>query len=283
MMREHSLFFFFFMSYAFSWIVYIPYVLSSWGMISGDWIVAPIIRPFVGPTLAAIVMTNITEGRPGLARLRQSLRQRSARWHWYLFILLGIPVLILLGIIIQPGVLTSFQGVTSTILVYYPAYFFVVFFGVALPEEIGWRGFALPRMQSRYGPLRGTLLLGVGWGCWHLFYFLTPDQGGGPGVSLATVLTNIAFFLPMVVAITIIFTWVFNHTKESVFFANLLHASIDTPQLVWIPLFSAVTMTILDLANLICFVPLAVLIVVFTRGRLGYNPGLEQPEAEIGI
>jgi membrane protease YdiL (CAAX protease family) len=278
-MRQHPLFFFFFMSYAGSWIISIPYVLSAWGILKGNFTFIFILKPFVGPTLAAIIMTSLTEGKEGLLNLRQRLKQRRAGWQWYLFILLGIPALLLLGIIIQPGTLASFQGLTPVLLVSYPAYFFIVFFGVALPEEIGWRGFALPRMQPRYGPLWGTLLLGVLWAFWHLLYFLTPAHGGGLGTGFGTILTNFSIFFLMVVALAIIFTWVFNHTGGSIFISNLLHASIDTPQLVWIPLFLAVTNgiplplaeTSLDLAILIGFGVPALLIVILTRGRLGYQ------------
>ncbi len=147
-----------------------------------------------------------------------------------------------------------------------------IFLETGLPEEIGWRGFALPRMQPRYGPLRGTLLLGVLWGFWHLLYFLTPDHGGGPGTSFATFLTSFAIFLLFIVALAIIFTWVFNHTQGSVFISSLLHTSIDTPQAVWIPLFLAVNETSMNLAALIGFGMPALLIVILTRGRLGYQP-----------
>ena len=269
MMRQHPLFFFFLMAYAFSWIISIPYVLSVWGILPGDYTIAFILKPFVGPTLAAIIMTSITEGKAGLLRLRQRLKQRRASWQWYLFILLGIPALLLLGIIIQPGALTSFQGLTPRLLVSYPVTFFAVFFGVGLPEEIGWRGFALPRMQPRYGPLWGTLLLGVLWGFWHLLYFLTPDQGGGPGTGFATFLMNFPIFILMVIALAIILTWVFNHTRGSIFTSILVHASVDTPQVAWVPLFLVVDMTSLNLAALIGFGVPALLIVILTRGRLG--------------
>jgi membrane protease YdiL (CAAX protease family) len=279
MMRQHPLFFFFLMSYAFSWIILIPYILSVWGILKGNFAFLYILKPFVGPTLAAIIMTRITEGKEGLLRLRQRLGQRRVGWQWYLFILLGIPALILLGIIIQPGMLASFQGLTPRLLVTYPLYFVIVFFGVALPEEIGWRGFALPRMQPRYGPLWGTLLLGVLWCFWHLLFFLTPYHGGGPGTSFATFLTSFSYFFLMVMAIAIIFTWVFNHTGGSIFIANLVHAAIDTPQLVWIPLFLAVDETRMNLASLIAFGVPALLIVILTHGRLGYQPSQEQPLA----
>ena len=76
----------------------------------------------------------------------------------------------------------------------------------------------------------------------------------------------------MVVAIAIITTWVFNHTQGSVFIASVLHTSIDTPQAVWIPLFLMVNETILNVAGLVSFGVPAVLIIVLTRGRLGYRP-----------
>jgi membrane protease YdiL (CAAX protease family) len=275
-MRQHPLFFFFLMSYAFSWIVLIPYVLSVWGILKGDFSFLYILKPFAGPTLAAIIMTGITEGKTGLQRLRERLRLRHANWKWCLLILLVIPALLLFGIIIQPGMLASFQGITTRLLVSYPIYFVIVFFGVALPEEIGWRGFALPRMQPRYGPLWGTILLGVLWAFWHLLFFLTPGHGGGPGTSFATFITSFSYFFLMVMALAIIFTWVFNHTHGSVFIANLLHAAIDTPQLVWIPIFLAVDETRLNLAILIAFGIPALLILALTRGQLGYRPSQEQ-------
>jgi membrane protease YdiL (CAAX protease family) len=277
LMQKYPLFFFFFISYAGSWIVMLPYVLSVWGILPGDYSIGYIIKPFAGPFLAAIIMTSIVEGKAGLLRLRDRLKERHVGWQWYLFILLGIPILILIGIIVQPGLLASFKGLTPVLLVTYPAYFFIVFFGVALPEEIGWRGFALPRMQPRYGPLWSTLLLGVLWAFWHLLFFLTPYHGGGPGTSLTTYLTNFSIFFVMVIAFAIIFTWVFNCTKGSVFIANLLHTSIDTPQLAWIPLFLVVNETSLNLASLISFVVPAILIIILTRGRLGYNSNQEQP------
>jgi membrane protease YdiL (CAAX protease family) len=284
-MRQHPLFFFFLMAYAFSWIISMPYVLASWGILPpGAYTNVFILKPFAGPTLAAILMTGVTEGKAGLLRLRQRLQQRRAGWRWYLFILLGIPALILLGIIIQPGALASFQGLTPRLLVSYPVIFAVVFFGVALPEEIGWRGFALPRMQPHYGPLWGTLLLGILWALWHSLYFLTPDHGGGPGTALATLLANFCIFFLEVMALAIIFTWLFNHTRGSVFIANLVHAAVDAPQLVWIPLFLAVDQTRMSLAYLIAFGVPALLIVILTRGRLGYEPSqqqaLEQGESE---
>jgi membrane protease YdiL (CAAX protease family) len=276
-MRQHPLLFFFLMAYAFSWIMLIPYVLSVWGILPGDYTFTFVLNPFVGPTLAAFIMTGLTEGKAGIARLRLRIKQWRAGWQWYVFILLGIPVMLLIGVVVMPGALASFQGLKPLILVSYPITFLAVFFGGGpLGEEIGWRGFALPRLQARFGPLGGTLLLGILWVFWHLPHFLTPAQGGGPGTGLATFVTNFPIFTLMVLAMAIIFTWVFNHTRASIFTAILTHAGINTPQLVWIPLFAALGVTSMNLAALVGFGVPALLIVILTRGRLGYQPGQEQ-------
>ncbi len=282
-MRKYPLFSYFFLSYAFSWIVALPYVLSVWGILPGNYTILYALKPWAGPALAGILMTGLIGGRPAVRRLRQRCRQWRAGWQWYLFILVGVPALLLLGILLLPGAIANFQGLPSNFLVNYVVTFVLVFFGTGLPEEIGWRGFALPRMQPRYGPLRSTLLLGVAWAFWHLLFFFGPGHGGGPGMSTTTLLASFSIFFLMVISLTILFTWVYNHTQGSVFIAGLLHAAIDAPQLVWAPLFLAVGATNssagemgLNLALLIPFGVLAVLIVILTRGRLGYRPD-QQP------
>lgn len=276
-MRQHPLFSFFFMAYAFSWIMSIPYILGQWGVLHGNFIIIFVIKSF-GPFLAAYIMTGIMEGREGVLRLRQSIKQMRVGWQWYLFILLGIPALMLLGIAMLPGALASFQGFPPHFVVTYLVSFVLIFFGGGpLGEEPGWRGFALPRMQARYGMLGGTLLLGVLWTFWHLPDFLTDAQRGGPSADFVTLLTiNLPIFLLMVTAMAVIFTWVFNHTRGSVFISILLHASINTFGVV-MALFTAPSVTNSDLPICITMVVPALLIIILTRGRLGYKPGQEQP------
>lgn len=275
-MGQHPLLSFFLMAYLFSWIMVIPFILSEWGVLSGDWRITFVLNPFIGPTLAAYIMIRITEGKDGLLRLGHRLLQWREGWVWYAFTLLVIPAFFLLGIVVMPGALASFQGVSRTFLVGYPINFIIIFFlGGPLGEEIGWRGFALPRLQARFGALRASLLLGVVWTFWHLPHFLTSAQRGGPNTGLTPFFPNLLIFLLMVTALTILFTWVFNHTRGSVFMAILLHASINTLSIV-IPLFPVPSVTGSDLAMAIGWGVLAVLVLVITRGRLGYMPDRAQ-------
>jgi uncharacterized protein len=271
-MRRHPLFSFFFMAYAFSWIVWIPFVLAVWHIMPTNTFSALTfpIGTFLGPTLSAFIMTSIMEGDIGLGRLLHRFALWRVGMGWYLFILLGIPALSVLGIIVLPGALASFKAPTPIFLVQCLEQVFVVFFlGGPLAEEPGWRGFALPRLQRNYGPLRGTLLLAVLWTCWHLPHFLTPAQHGGPGTTFATFLKNFPIFCLLCIALAIIITWVFNHTRGSLFIAILLHASVDAN--LFPRLFPAPIVTNTDLFPLIGFGVPALVIVIATRGHLGYS------------
>jgi membrane protease YdiL (CAAX protease family) len=266
------------MAYAFSWIFTIPCILVDWGFLP-EALFRPffVLKAFAGPSLAAYLMIRLTEGTAGIASFRRRFFQTRAGWPWYLFILLGIPALFLLGIIVQPGTLASFQGFPGRgfagYLVYYLINFVIIFLlGGPLAEEPGWRGFALPRMERQYGPLGGALILGFIWAFWHLPDFLTRAQGGGPGTSWGTVLTNVSIFVVMVVALSVMMTWVYNHSGGSLFIAILLHASINTAGIL-VELFPAANIplfTITNTALLIGIVTPVVLIAAITRGRLGY-------------
>jgi len=270
-MRQHPLFFFFLIAYAFSWIISIPYILAQWGILRGDFTIIFVLKSF-GPFLAAYIMLNLLEGKEGVQRWRASMRQVRTGWQWYLFILLGIPMLGLLGIVVLPGALASFQGFPAKFPIVYLVTFVLIFFGGGpLGEEPGWRGFALPRLQTRYGALRGTLLLGVLWVFWHLPDFLTNAQRGGPGSNFLTLLTvNFPIFFLMVMALAVIFTWVFNQTDGSLFAVLLLHTSINAFGMVQ-PLFTAPSVTSTDLFMCLGVGVAALLILILTRGRLGYQ------------
>jgi membrane protease YdiL (CAAX protease family) len=261
---------FFVLAYAISWILLIPYVLAERGDLSGDYKVFYIIHTF-GPAIAASAVTLAIAGKDGFRQFRQRKRQYRAPWPWYLFILVGIPALVVLGVLLQPGALAGFRGIPPSVLISYPIYLVIVFFGGGpLGEEPGWRGFALPRMQLRYGPFWGTLWLGLLWSLWHLPDFLTASKGGGEGTGLSTFLMNFPIFTLAVVSLAFILTWIYNNTNGSLFTAVLAHAGVNTPELVIFPLFPAVTMIGIHIGGLIAFFPLALLVIILTRGRLGY-------------
>jgi uncharacterized protein len=283
LLARHPLISFFIMAYAFSWIAWSPWVLSEEGVgllpfeLSGATIA--LLTPvaiLLGPTLSGFIMTGITEGKAGVRRLLHRIVLWRVGLRWYLFALICVPVVMALGPLILPGGLASLLGLgPGYLLTYLSSYVLVVILGGPLFEEPGWRGFALPRLQPLHGPLVGTLILGLLWALWHLPEFLVPswaESSGGSGF-LAIVILAIVKFVVIATAFAIIITWVFNNTKGSVFMAMLVHASIDTSTIPLGTLFSPS-----DLSNsiLLSFGVLALVLVVLTRGRLGYQE--EEPE-----
>jgi membrane protease YdiL (CAAX protease family) len=271
------------MAFAFSWIVWSPWVLSEEGVgllpfelggaASGLLNAAAILA---GPTLAGLIMTGVTEGREGVRRLLRRIALWRVGLRWYLFALIGIPVVMALGTLILPGGLAAFGSLgLGYVLTYLALFPLIIVLGGPLFEEVGWRGYALPRLQPLYGPLVGTLILGLLWALWHLPQFLIPswaEASGGRGFLA------IVKFVLIAIAFAIVTTWVFNNTKGSVFLAILVHTSIDAFSIPMGELFSPS-----EVANslLLSFLVLVVVLVVLTRGRLGYQQYQRDDEPDL--
>lgn len=118
----------------------------------------------------------------------------------------------------------------------------------------------------------GTLLLGVLWGLWHLPLFLLIPGYNGAGTGLLGILGPFVVFLINVIAVSYVFTWVFNNTRGSLLLAILLHASINTASSMLPSLFPTLAGTLLfGLCNSLFWVVVALLILAATRGRLSYQ------------
>ena len=279
LLARHPLTSFFVMAFAFSWIVWSPWYLSEEGVgllpfpVSAFPLLA--LGIFLGPTLAAFIMTGVTEGKVGIRRLLHRIVLWRVGFRWYLFALIGVPVVMALGTLILPGGLASVLGLGPGYVVsYLGSFVLVTILGGPLAEEPGWRGFALPRLQPLHGPLVGTLILGLLWALWHLPEFLVPSWAETSGGSDFLAIVK---FVLIAITFAIVTTWVFNNTKGSVFMAILVHASIDTFSAPLFVLFSPS-----DLANiiLVSFGALALVLVAFTRGRLGYQHYRQEEEPD---
>src|SRR5829696_2336475 len=271
LLARHPLVSFFLLAYAGTWLFELPYVLSGYGAgllptSSPVLLWTSPVSVFLGPTLAAFIMTGATEGREGVGRFLRRFVLWRVGLRWYLFALVGILVIAVLSVVVIPGVLESFQGLGALApLSVLGVFVYVFFLGGALGEEPGWRGFALPRLQSMHGPLVGTLILGPLWGLWHLPLFFTPWN----------VLTtfNLVVFVLATTCLAIMYTWVFNNTKGSVLMAILIHASFNASVTgILAPLFPAPILNDYGLLPILGgFGVFAVVLVALTRGRLGYQ------------
>lgn len=219
---HHPLGAFFALAFGISWLLWLPLVASSRGML-------PFRVPFGpfwflggwGPTLASLILTIVQWGLPWLWAFFRRAPAWRRRPRWYAAALLT-PALLSLGAI---GLRVLLGGAVPAPLPAVPWYLVPLTFVTSLPtgplsEEFGWRGYALPRMQARQGPLWAALTLGLLWGTWHLPLFLIQgmNQAGG----------SFFWFVVHGVALSVLFSWVYNQSGGSLLLAILLHAAINT-------------------------------------------------------
>jgi uncharacterized protein len=162
------------------------------------------------------------------------LLRRVVLWRvamrWYLVVLLILPAIWFGSVFFSPGGIAAFRVPSFSLLVAWLSGFAFAFFAATCVEELGWRGFALPRLQGRYGPLLGTLLLGSLWALWHLpvWAFFPSLTGAGTSFLSFTFAITYLGFVGYSVAFAVLITWVFNHSRSSILLAVLFHASATT-------------------------------------------------------
>jgi len=285
LIRSHPLVAYFVIAFAGMWALLLPFALSRgvnglgilpYRLPDSAFIIAFVLGPLAGPALASLSVTAVTSGKAGLGLLLRRCVQWRVGIGWYLIAIFGFIPIYLVGYSVFYGVnlpLALLAQWTLIFTVFFPQAVAIIL-TASFAEELGWRGFALPRLQQRYGPVLGTVILGSLHGLWHLPVFFTFVLGPFS-------LTNYVGFFIVAIAATFFYTWVFNHTKGSVLIATLTPGFGDAASFValLIPANLVVTGWARPFVyggwqadNIVIFGAFAVLLLVFTRGRLGYNP-----------
>ena len=204
---------------------------SAWGIVLK-------VLGLLGPMLGGIGFTYFTQSRESwLEYWSRIIDPKRIRPKWYLVIFLFVPILMAIAVLLDIASsgsaalvpirerLTPFQSAPSIIV---PFLLSVFIYGPFF-EELGWRGYALDRLQARWNALVSSLILGAIWALWHLPLFFIKDT---------IVYSHGAWspwfwqFLMKVIPITVIFTWIFNNTRRSTLAAILLHFMTNfTPDL----------------------------------------------------
>lgn len=267
-----------------TWLTVLPLLLGQDGLglfsyhFGDAGILFALLGSFNGPLLAAFLMTFVISGMNGMRTLLRRYVQWRVGLQWYAVALFGYFLIWLVGYSVWLNGAPLFALMAKPWLIF-SSYLapFALLFVMALAEETGWRGFALPRLQERYGPLRGTLILGTLHGFWHLPALLVPGfiSGGTPSA------TFIAGWIATAVAATILYTWIFNNSSGSLLIAIMVHAGSNASSAllgalvpddpILRPWQAAIYNSRWNLANLIPFAISAMLLIVSTRGRLGYR------------
>jgi membrane protease YdiL (CAAX protease family) len=274
LLRARPMVSFFVLAYGVTWLLWAPLVVCGVPAFSASthtpsWYALPGVA--VGVTGTAFFMTAVTKGRDGVTRMVRRLVDWRVGPAWYLVAVLAIPLgqILVTAVLVTPDALTA---LAPSALATYPVAYLAHFWFGPLFEESGWRGFALPRLQHRFGPVRATLLLGLLWSGWHFFLYLPSWLQAGPVDALASG----GIFVVFTTSITVLFTWLSNNTRASLLLAILLHGSVDgtatyLQRLADRGLIATEAAAFsVQFGVLIVGVLMALGLLVATRGRLGY-------------
>src|SRR5215204_2316546 len=219
--KRHPIVAFFVLAYALTWIIESPLVFLRDSITVAQGQIFFILSANV-VSVVAIVLTAIVLGRGALRKLLGRLLIWRVNPLWYLVVVLG-PVALAGGVVglntLMGGPALSLGMPLLGVAVFLA---FSIFPGSALGEEIGWRGYALPRLQAGRSALSASLLLAPIWALWHLPLWLTGEPFHTP--------TLYAAFVVSAIALSVILTWVYNSSGGSLLLVVLLHATMNLPQ-----------------------------------------------------
>jgi uncharacterized protein len=220
---------FFGLSLLISWAVWVPQALAQLGYggtaIGLD---SPLMLLAVwGPGLAALIVAFVSRRTAGWRELLRPLRRWRVGWGWYALVLLFPAAVWALGRGIDALLGRSYAlespaaafGAQAAVML--PA---LILFALpnTLGEELGWRGFALPRLLEARTPLIASVLLGLFWGVWHIPTWIAQGLADEPAGLLLLVVG--------IVPLTIIYTWIYNGTAGSLLLVWLFHAADTVTQ-----------------------------------------------------
>ena len=207
---------FFVAALGFTWLLQLPAVLAKFGIIAGsvDRFMLPALLGGFGPLLAALFAARIERSKPGAWSIFQNLRTPGVGAGWYLIALGTFTAIYVAAVAIY-----KIAGGSEPLPWLYPpenAQHVSALLVMPFVEEPAWRGFALPRLQQRFGALEASLRLGILWALWHTAMFIL--QGTTAFMFVVGMLN--------VCAGSVVFSWLYNHTRGSLAIALFAHVGV---------------------------------------------------------
>lgn len=175
------------------------------------------------PSLVAIVFTAYLDGRAGLKSLFKRLLMWRVGFSWNLLALVIGPVIYALAVFLYTANGGSLGEVNYGLLPWIPAVFLVSLFLGPLAEELGWRGFVMPNLDTQNKLVKSGIIMGVIWAAWHipLFWAVIGTSVSGFPVTFESV----SLFFLASIGCSFFYVWMFNKTEGSVFIALMIHLS----------------------------------------------------------
>lgn len=208
-LKHHAFIVFVVLAVLISWF---PWVMNGTGFL------------VFGPSIAGIIVIAMTSGKEGL----RDLGQRALRWRvgflWWMVALFFTGVILFFSITINTALGGGLPGFAFFRLEWQwiPVFFLLTLIGGPLGEEFGWRGFALPNLQRKYGPMVASIIIGIVWALWHLPLFFQPDS-----IHAQIGLELLPVYVLGEIVLAIIITWVYNKTGGSLLVGGIILHNAD--------------------------------------------------------
>ncbi|WP_340066832.1 type II CAAX endopeptidase family protein [Ascidiimonas aurantiaca] len=225
--KKTRIYTYFILTFFISWGFWSPFYFSKevgefWAL-PGAW----------GPTIAAVILTYFDTGKTGVRKLLQKLLIWRVPFKYYLFAIFSLLFFGLVSVLIyrlfggdfpDSAIILKGMGLAQDqvhlAFLLFPLFFLInTLLGGPVAEELGWRGYAQGLLQQKYNPNISGLLIGFLWSVWHLplMIFLPKATGHMPFWA----------YIPLMTAMGVIFSWLYNRTKGSVLLAILLHGGMN--------------------------------------------------------
>jgi len=207
---------FFLIAYAITWTCFIAVAAAvPAGSLTGGFL---LLAGTFSPSIAALSLTWRDDGAPGVRSLVGRIFRADVPWKYYLFAVSFMALVKLGAAVIFRAALGEWPMFGTTPLVLLP-FAILISTPVQAGEEIGWRGYALPRLTERFGLGGASVILGVIWAFWHL-----------PQFFIAAADTYHQAFIPwalQVTAMSVAMAWLYARTRGSLLLVMLLHAAVN--------------------------------------------------------
>ncbi|WP_017577126.1 CPBP family intramembrane glutamic endopeptidase [Nocardiopsis kunsanensis] len=255
--HPHGLTAFLVIAFAFSWTAWwaAPHVIAA------DSTMPFVVAGGFGPMVAAVVVTAATQGWAGVRALfrRYSIGRRGGPVPYLIGSLALVAIAATAALPVYTGSVQLDEAGLRAALVTVPVQFLVIALAGGGNEELGWRGFAQPRLQGALSPLGANVVLGIIWAVWHAPLF----------VLAGTIQSQMSFpaYTVLCVGLTIVLAHVFNSARGGVLAAVLVHAGVNVVS----GLKAVVVHDPAGITEVALVLLAAGVLVLATRGRLGLH------------
>jgi membrane protease YdiL (CAAX protease family) len=230
--KRHSVLTYYVLAFAISWgamlfvIGGLSGIPATTAQMAG--MMAPVVASLMaGPSVAGLLLTGLFDGGAGLRELISRLLMWRVEVRWYAVALLAAPlvttVLLIALSITSPEFLPAIVNAADKVA--------LLVLGIAVGlvggfcEELGWTGFAIPRLRLRYGVLATGLIVGILWGVWHFLVNFWSSGNSSGALSPDLLIPSLIFSVAILPVYRVLMVWVYDHSS-SLLVAMLMHAGL---------------------------------------------------------